>query len=239
MEGRPRDTPWHLLFFKLGRKSRIRAGWFLRRLRERPRASWLFLRLHTANVFEVLIHSVGRVFDFVNNHQLRFLLGCKLQYDDDHPVLWGRGFKELESDRKLFPAHLPSIFHGVKVGAASLWSLKQTLASPKQVNPRNGLPVPQLYIQSKVLSTWHFTASNEPALKGWEDKSLKFYLPPHGSSLPRQVYFYKLKTFWFIFEKKSRIYNSPCATQLVDTGCNKQNLKIKLKLLHEKVAIFK
>jgi len=59
------------------------------------------------------------------------------------------------------------------------------------------------------------------------------------SSLPLQGYCYKLKTFWFIFEKKSRIYNSACATQLVDTGCNKQNLKIKLKLLHEEVVISK
>jgi hypothetical protein len=37
--------------------------------------------------------------------------------------------------------------------------------------------------------------------------------------------------------RKAEIYNRARATQLVDTGCNKQNLKIKLKLLHEKVAI--
>jgi len=58
-------------------------------------------------------------------------------------------------------------------------------------------------------------------------KSLEIYLSPHETFLPPQRYCYKLKTFWFIFEKKSRIYNGPCATQLVDTGCNKQNLKIK------------
>jgi hypothetical protein len=57
-------------------------------------------------------------------------------------------------------------------------------------------------------------------------------LPPHGTFLPPQGYCYKLKTFWFIFEKKTRIYNSACcATELVDTGCNKQNLKIKAETL--------
>jgi hypothetical protein len=80
--------------FKLGRKSRIQEGWFLRRLRERPlafvrapvrRGSSLvcILRLYSRCSFTVL----GGYFDFANNLRFRFLIGCKLQYNDDHPVL--------------------------------------------------------------------------------------------------------------------------------------------------------